>query len=168
MTNSEKGRVKRSARGSAKGSLVKVSRTPPPPTHQSPSRLAKTKATASINCLYTPRPMVPVAEVVAMPPSSPLATSHSTSARAPLTVGSNKDSDDDNNSSESNQLSEICCERIAGRKTTGLFNFGKDLGSGDSSDVGDVGEGSDDELQLLDDDELPTDAEVVCILFTNT
>jgi hypothetical protein len=110
--------------------------------------------------------MVPVAEVVAMPPSSPLTTSYATSAVAPLTVGSNKDSDDDNNSGKSKQLSEICCERIAGRKTTGLFDLGKDIGSGDSSDVGYVDEGGkdggggDDELQLLDDYNLPTNAEV--------
>jgi hypothetical protein len=160
MTNSGKGRAKGSVRGSAKGSAVKASRTPPPPTCQSPSQSAKSKATASIDCLYAPCPTMPVAEVVAMPPSSPLTTSHAALVRGPLTVGSNKDSNDDNNSSKSKQLSEICRERIAGRKTTGIFDFGKDLGSGESGNVGDVGEGGDDERQLLNDDKLSTDAKV--------
>jgi hypothetical protein len=103
---------------------------------------------------------VPVAEVVAMPPSSHLMTSHATSERDSLTVGSNEDCNNDSDSSVPDQSSEICCKRIAGRKTTGLLDFGKDLGSGDSSDVGYVGEGGNDDPQLLDDDELPTNAEV--------
>jgi hypothetical protein len=160
MANFAKGGAKGSARGSAKGSAVKASRNPPHLTRQSPSRSAKTKATASIDCLYVPCPTVPVAEMVAMPPSSPLTTSYAASERGLLTVGSNQDSDDDNDSSKSDQSSEICRERIAGSKTTGLLDFGKDLGSGDSSDVGYVGEGSNDDPQLLNDDELPTNAKV--------
>jgi hypothetical protein len=60
---------------------------------------------------------------------------------------------------------------IAGRKTAGLFDLGKDLGLGNSSDVGDVGEGgkdsggSNDELQLLNDGNLPTNAEVSTYCF---
>ncbi len=69
---------------------------------------------------------------------------YATSAVMPLTVGSNKDSNYDNDSSKSEQLSEICCERIAGSKTTGIFDLGKDLGLGDSSDIGDVGGGGKD------------------------
>jgi hypothetical protein len=161
MTNSAKGGSKGSTRGSAKGSAVKASRTPTPPTRQSPSRSAKTKATVSIDRLYAPCPMVPVAEVVAMHlSSSPLMTSHAASVRGLLTVGSKEDSDGDNDSSESNQSSEICRERIAGKKTTGLLDLGNDLGLVDSSDVVYVGEGANDNLQLLDDDDMPTNAEV--------
>jgi hypothetical protein len=110
--------------------------------------------------------MVPVAKVMALPPSSPLTTSHAASVVAPLTMGSNKGGNYNNDSSNSEQLSEICCEQIAGTKTTGLFDLGEDIGLDDSSDVGDVGEsgkdggGGDDELQLLDDDDLLTNAKV--------
>jgi hypothetical protein len=166
MTNSVKGGAQGSARGSAKGSAVKAFRTPPPLNRQSPSCSAKTKATASINRLYAPHPMVPVAEVVAMPPSSsPLTTSHAVSERGLLTVGSKEDSDGDNDSSESNQFSEICHERIAGKKTTGLLDLGNDLGSVNSSDVVYVGEGANDDPQLLDDDDMPTNAKVSMYFF---
>jgi hypothetical protein len=110
--------------------------------------------------------MVPVEKVMALPPSSPLTTSHATSVVAPLTVCSNEGSDYDNNNSATEQSSEIHCEQIAGTKTTKLFDLSEDLGSGDSSDVCDVGEsgddggGGNDELELLDDDDLPTNAEV--------
>jgi hypothetical protein len=105
--------------------------------------------------------MVPVAEVVAMPPSSsPLMTSHAASERGSLTVGSKEDSNGDNDSSESNQSSEIRRKRIAGKKTTGLLDLSDDLGSVNSSDVVYVGEGANDNPQLLDDDDMPTDAEV--------
>ncbi len=81
-------------------------------------------------------------------------------------MGSNNDSNYDNNSSNSEQLSEVCCVRVAGTKTTGLFDLGEDIGLSDSSDVGDVGEsvkdggGGNGELQLLNNDNLPTNAEV--------
>jgi hypothetical protein len=45
-------------------------------------------------------------------------------------------------------------------ETTGLLDFGKDLGSGDSSDVGYIGEGGNDDPQLLNDDKLPTNTKV--------
>ena len=114
--------------------MVKATKKHPPTACQPPACLAKTKAITSIDCVCSPRPTVPVAEVVTLTPLFPLKTPNATAAVVLLTMGLNKDSDYDEDGSNSEQLSKICGQRIAGRKSTGLFDCNKDLGLGDFSD----------------------------------
>jgi hypothetical protein len=62
-------------------------------------------------------------------------------------------------------VSPISCQKfvvkgLLGKKTTGLLDLGDDLGSVNSSDAVYVGEGANDNPQLLNDDDMPTNAKV--------
>jgi hypothetical protein len=71
--------------------------------------------------MYAPYPTVPVAEVVTLPPSSPLRTPYAAAAVMSLTVDSNMDSNYDDNGSNPEQPSEFFGQWIADSKTTWLF-----------------------------------------------